>query len=136
MWSFQRPPAKTGLMRKLTEREKRGVTIQFLQCYNYSSFSPLDEHKEGLSSLPQHILFSPPLAAQLGELALIAPKSWRSTTSTSHPGVIVTVGVGGLEKKGGFSAYRRGLCVTSQEQRTCERTNVMAHSAGDTREGK
>lgn len=114
MWSFQRPPAK-NLMDAQINTQRREVAIQSLQCYNYSSFFLLDKHKGGFYLTPwltsSLSLASPPLTAQLGELALIAPKSCGSTTSASHPGIIVSAGVGGLEKKEGFAAHRKGFVV-------------------------
>lgn len=123
VWSFQRLPAKTWWMHKLTHR---GETLQSksLQCYNYSSFFLLDKHKGGFLShsllTSSFSLSSPLLTAQLGELALIAPKSRGSTTSASHPGIIVSAGVGGLEKKEGFAAYGEGFveCLGSRKKKT------------------
>lgn len=104
------------LMGAQINTQRREVAIQSLQCYNYSPFFLLDKHKGEFFSLPACILFlsllsTPPLTAQLGEQPLIAPKSSGSTTSASHPGIIVSVGVGGLEKKEGFAAYRKGFVV-------------------------
>lgn len=42
--------------------------------------------------------------AQLGAMALIAPRAVEAKTSASHPGVIVSVGVEGFEKKDVFVA--------------------------------
>lgn len=82
------------LMGAQINTQRREVAIQSLQCYNYSPFFLLDKHKGGFFSLPACILFlsllsTPPLTAQLGEQPLIAPKSSGSTTSASHPGIIV-----------------------------------------------
>lgn len=105
-----------NLMDAQINTQRREVAIQSLQCYNYSSFFLLDKHKGGFFSLSltsSVSLSSPPLTAQLGELALIAPKSCGSTTSASHPGIIVSVGVGGLEKKRGFCSLQERLCSKS-----------------------
>lgn len=51
--------------------------------------------------------YSLPLVAQLGGLALIAPESCGNTTSASHPGIIVSLGVRRLEKKDGSAAQAR-----------------------------
>lgn len=114
--------------------ERTEVTNQSRQCYNYSSFFLLDEHKERFFSLHAHILF-PPLTAQLGRLTLIAPESCGST-SASHPAIIVYVGVGRLEKKEGFAAYGKALYCVSGAEDVWMKPGVVAPSSGLTVKGK
>lgn len=114
--------------------ESTEVTNQSRQCYNYSSFFLLDEHKEGFFSLHAHILFLP-LTAQLGRLTLIAPESCGST-SASHPAIIVSVGVGRLEKKEGFAAYGKALYCVSGAEDVWMKPGVVAPSSGLTVKGK
>lgn len=67
--------------------------------------SPLTNNKRGISSrsllTSSFSCSSPPLTAQIGEPALIAQKSCGGTTSASHPGIIVSADVGGLQKRRG-----------------------------------
>lgn len=110
---FRTKAACENLMDAQINTQRREVAIQSLQCYNYTSFFLLNQHKGGSyltpCSHPLSPLPSPPLTAQIGKLALISPKSCGSTTSASHPAIIVSAAVGGLRNKGGFAAYRKGF---------------------------
>ncbi|KAF3836500.1 hypothetical protein F7725_029058 [Dissostichus mawsoni] len=67
---------------------------------------------------------------KLGRLTLIAPESCGSTTSASHPAIIVSVGVGGLEKKEGFAAYGKALYCVSGAEDVWMKPDVVASSSG------